>query len=68
MGSAHGPRKDFAVESGQVRNFSVTNMKHASGRGHNASPQCGLSAGCKRHPSSKKLGGLSVRATYPNSI
>ena len=37
-------------------------MGQASSRGHEASPQSGLSVGCKRCSSSKKLRGLSVRA------
>ena len=44
------------------RNYSPGYMEIAPSRGHEASPQSGLGAGCKLRTSSKKLRGLSARA------
>ena len=48
--------------SSQARNCSPGYMEQAPSRGHEASPQSRMGAGCKLCSSSKQLRGLSIRA------
>ena len=51
-----------SAASRNCKSYPPGYMKQAPSRGHEASPQSGLGAGCKLCSSSKKLRGLSVRA------
>ena len=54
--------KLYLTEERTKSSIALRDMEQASSRGHEASPQSGLSVGCKLCSSSKKLRGLGVRA------
>ena len=49
-------------KSSQVKNYSPGCIEQAPSRGHEASPQSGLGAGCMLFSNSKKLRGLGAHA------
>ena len=52
----------YCFLSNQVKNYSPKYMEQAPSRGHEASPQNGLGAGCKLCSSNGKLRAQNVRA------